>query len=190
MYNGGSKQREGKAEVMEQSTEKQGIDPKAAEGCNTVTFTATDGAVVSFPRDFLIERGAIIADKINGENIADVMGCSNQLWIPGFPAKYFIRDIAKIDFTCEDEVPPLPDFTDDGHDYTNRPNVSCKAEYVGRVGEPMRAGPTISTSASWRWSSRSTTVPRGRATRRRAPMRCAGYGGCSSGRRRKSACFP
>lgn len=137
MYNGDSKQREGKAEVMEQSTEKQGIDPKAAEGCNTVTFTATDGAVVSFPLDFLIERGAIIADKINGENIADVMGCSNQLWIPGFPAKYFIRDIAKIDFTCEDEVPPLPDFTDDGHDYTNRPNVSCKAEYVGRVGEPM-----------------------------------------------------
>ena len=107
------------------------------EGANTVTFTATDGTVVSFPLDFLIERGAIIADKINGENIADVMGCSNQLWIPGFPAKYFIRDIAKIDFTYEDEVPPLPDFTDDGHDYTNRPNVSCKAEYVGRVGEPM-----------------------------------------------------
>ena len=108
-----------------------------AEGANTVTYTATDGTVVSFPLDFLIERGAIIADKINGENIADVMGCSNQLWIPGFPAKYFIRDIAKIDFTHEDEVPPLPDFTDDGHDYTNRPNVSCKAEYVGRVGEPM-----------------------------------------------------
>lgn len=134
---GGDKQREGKVEAMAQSTEKQGIDPKAAEGCNTVTFTATDGTVVSFPLDFLIERGAIIADKINGENIADVMGCSNQLWIPGFPAKYFIRDIAKIDFTCEEEVPPLPDFTDDGHDYTNRPNVSCKAEYVGRVGEPM-----------------------------------------------------
>lgn len=115
----------------------EGQVPAAPEGCNTVTFTATDGTVVAFPLDFLIERGAIIADKINGENIADVMGCSNQLWIPGFPAKYFIRDIAKIDFTREDEVPPLPDFTDDGHDYTNRPNVSCKAEYVGRVGEPM-----------------------------------------------------
>lgn len=122
----------------EQGTDvAEGRAPAAPEGCNTVTFTATDGTVVAFPLDFLIERGAIIADKINGENIADVMGCSNQLWIPGFPAKYFIRDIAKIDFTCEDEVPPLPDFTDDGHDYTNRPNVSCKAEYVGRVGESM-----------------------------------------------------
>ena len=76
---------------MAQPTEKQNIAQNAAEGCNTVTFTATDGTVVSFPLDFLIERGAIIADKINGESI----------------------------------------------DYTNRPNVSCKAEYVGRVGEPM-----------------------------------------------------
>lgn len=104
---------------------------------NTVTFTASDGMKVSFPLDFLIERGAIVADKINGEDIASVMGCSNQLWIPGFPAKYFVRDIVAIDFTMEEEVPPLPDFIDDGHDFTNRPNVSCKAEYVGRVGEPM-----------------------------------------------------
>ena len=51
---------------MAQPTEKQNIAQNAAEGCNTVTFTATDGTVVSFPLDFLIERGAIIADKING----------------------------------------------------------------------------------------------------------------------------
>lgn len=38
--------------------------------CNTVTFTASDGMKVSFPLDFLIERGAIIADKVNGEDIA------------------------------------------------------------------------------------------------------------------------
>lgn len=106
--------------------------------CNTVTFTASDGMKVAFPLDFLIERGAIIADKINSENIMDVMGCSNQLWIPGFPAKYFIRDIVAIDFTEEDEPPALPDFVDDGHDFTNRPNVSCKAEYVGYVGQTMR----------------------------------------------------
>ncbi len=106
--------------------------------CNTVTFTASDGMKVAFPLDFLIERGAIVADKINSENIMDVMGCSNQLWIPGFPAKYFIRDIVAIDFTEEDEPPALPDFVDDGHDFTNRPNVSCKAEYVGYVGQTMR----------------------------------------------------
>lgn len=40
----------------------------SSERVDTVTFTATDGTVVSFPPDFLIERRAIIADKINGEN--------------------------------------------------------------------------------------------------------------------------
>ena len=33
--------------------------------------------------------------------------------------------------------PVIGPFVDDGHDYTNRPNVAAKAEYVGRVGEPM-----------------------------------------------------
>ena len=106
--------------------------------CNTATFTASDGTQVAFPLDFLIERGAVIADKVNGEDISLVMGCSNQLWIPGFPAKYFIRDIVDITFTNEDEPPALPDFQDDGHDFTNRPNVSCRAEYVGHVGQAMK----------------------------------------------------
>lgn len=104
---------------------------------NTITFTASDGTEVSFPLDFLTQRGAIIANKVNGEDIADIMGCSNQLWIPGFPAKYFVRDISAIHFSYEDEPPLLPDFQDDGHDYTNRPNISCKADYLAPIGEPM-----------------------------------------------------
>lgn len=105
--------------------------------CNTVTFTASDGHQASFPLEFLVERGAVIADKVNGEDIASLMGCANQLWIPGFPAKYFVRDIAGIEFTNEEEPSPLPDLRDDGHDYTNRPNISCKASYVGRMGDAM-----------------------------------------------------
>ena len=104
---------------------------------NTVTFTATDGKEVSFPTEFLIERKALVANKINGADLADVMGCANQLWIPGFPAKYFIRDIAEIRFSHQEVPPVLPDFQDDGHDYANRPNVSCAAEFVGWGGEPM-----------------------------------------------------
>ena len=104
---------------------------------NTITFTAADGRRVSFPLAFLVERGALVASRINGEGIASVMGCSNQLWIPGFPAKYFVRDIVDIRFSNEQEPPELPDFQDDGHDYTNRPNVSCKAAFTGRVGEPL-----------------------------------------------------
>lgn len=104
---------------------------------NTVTFTSSDGATVAFPLDFLIERGAVIADKVNGEDIASLMGCSNQLWIPGFPAKYFIRDIARIEFSNEETPPELPVLSDDGHDYSNRPNVSCKAAYTGFVEQSM-----------------------------------------------------
>ena len=49
----------------------------------------------------------------------------------------FVRDIREIRFANEEVPPVIGPFVDDGHDYTNRPNVAAKAEYVGRVGEPM-----------------------------------------------------
>ena len=107
------------------------------EECNTVTFVGADGMEQSFPLDFLLERGAIVANRVNGEDIMSVMGATNQLWVPGLPAKYFVRDIREIRFTNEEVPPVIGPFVDDGHDYTNRPNVAAKAEYVGRVGEPM-----------------------------------------------------
>lgn len=105
--------------------------------CNTVTFTAADGMETSFPLDFLVEKGAVIANKVNGEDVASVMGATNQLWIPGLPARYFVRDIVGIRFSQEEAVPHLAAFVDDGHDYTNRPNVSVRADYVGQVGCPL-----------------------------------------------------
>lgn len=104
---------------------------------NTVTFTAADGKTQSFPIDFLLNHGAVIASKVNGDDVLSVMGAFNQLWIPGIPAKYFIRDIVGIEFSYQEEVPKLDDFVDDGRDFTNRPNVSVKAEYTGYVGEPL-----------------------------------------------------
>lgn len=104
---------------------------------NTVTFVASDGKEASFPTEFLIERKALVVDKINGEALVDVVGCANQLWIPGFPAKYFVRDIAEIRFSHQEVPPALPIFQDDGHDFANCPNVSCRADFNGWVGEPM-----------------------------------------------------
>ena len=69
------------------------------EKCNTVTFVGADGMEQSFPLDFLLERGAIVANRVNGEDIMSVMGATNQLWVPGLPAKYFVRDIREIRFT-------------------------------------------------------------------------------------------
>ncbi|MEG0016499.1 MAG: molybdopterin-binding protein, partial [Gordonibacter sp.] len=71
------------------------------------------------------------------DDIASVMGATNQLWVAGLPAKYFIRDIVNIRFTQEREVPIIEPFENDGHDFTNRPNVSVRADYVGHVGEPL-----------------------------------------------------
>ena len=39
------------------------------EKCNTVTFVGADGMEQSFPLDFLLERGAIVANRVNGEDI-------------------------------------------------------------------------------------------------------------------------
>lgn len=96
-------------------------EPKA----NTVTFTSADGKTMAFPLDFLIERGAVIANKVNGEALEESVGGSNQLWIPGVAAKYFIRDIVKIDFSLEDEPPAPPSHDPKGVQFTNRPNVAA-----------------------------------------------------------------
>lgn len=105
--------------------------------CNTVTFTASDGKEVSLPLELLVERGAVVASKVNGEDVLSVMGAVNQLWVPGLPAKYYVRDIAAIRFSKEDEPPALDPFVNDGVDFVNRPNVSVRADYRGTVGEPL-----------------------------------------------------
>lgn len=105
--------------------------------CNTVTFTAVDGHALSLPLRPLLDRGAVVASKINGQEISNVMHAQNQLWIPGLPAKFFIRDILDIQFTEETNPPTVPDFIDDGHDFVNRPNVALKAAYVVPVNQPM-----------------------------------------------------
>ena len=112
------------------------------EKCNTVTFVGADGMEQSFPLDFLLERGAIVANRVNGEDIMSVMGATNQLWVPGLPAKYFVRDIREIRFTNEEVPPVIGPFVDDGHDYTNRPNVAAKAARW-RTHGVFRLGPRL-----------------------------------------------
>lgn len=105
--------------------------------CNTATFKATDGTVLSLPLQELIKRNAVIARRVNGEPLAHSVGGTNQLWIPGMPAKYFVRDIAEISFTEEKQPPRIEEFEDDGRDYTNRPNISVTADYVCKLGSSI-----------------------------------------------------
>jgi hypothetical protein len=108
--------------------------------CNTVVFKARDGKEAAYPLDFLLERNAIIASRVNGAPLEESFGSANQLWIPGLPARYYMRDIVAIDFVYREQPPAPPDpsdFVSDGHDYVNRPNVSVAAPFTGTVGEPM-----------------------------------------------------
>lgn len=105
---------------------------------NTVVLTAADGRVQALPLQPLLERGAILADHVNGEPIERSFGGFNQLMVPGLPARYFVRDIVSIDFEEREHPPALPAFENDGHDFTNRPNVSAKGGYLFQVGETVR----------------------------------------------------
>ena len=55
----------------------------------------------------------------------------------------FVRDIREIRFTNEEVPPVIGPFVDDGHDYTNRPNVAAKADTWGASASPWNspAGP-------------------------------------------------
>ena len=104
---------------------------------NTVTFTSIDGKKVSLPLEELLSRNAVLASKVGGDDITQTMGAFNQLWVPGWPAKYFVRDIVDINFSEENELPTIKPFESDGHDFVNRPNVSVKAPYVVAPHKPI-----------------------------------------------------
>lgn len=104
---------------------------------NTVVFTAEDGKRVALPLEELLQRGAIIATKVNGADIKKSFGSGNQLMVPGLPAKYFVRNIVDITFCHETNPPKFPSFEDDGRDFTNRPNISMSAPFCVRVGEVL-----------------------------------------------------
>lgn len=91
---------------------------------NTATFISSDGYRMALPLAWLLEKGAILAYRVNGEPLSESVGGSNQLWIPSSAAKYFIRDVVEIVLSHEENVPPSPGEEAAGDDeYLNRPNV-------------------------------------------------------------------
>lgn len=112
-----------------------------------VTFTSRDGYRETFPLDWLVERGAVIATKVGGAPLSESVGAVNQLWIPSAPARLFIRDIVSIDFSEVDVPPEIPSFETESMMFANRPNVGILGpEPVGGIigvkpphpGEPIR----------------------------------------------------
>lgn len=99
-----------------------GIAPEV----NAVRFTAADGTVLTLPLAYLITHGALIAYDLNGEDLAQSVGGSNQLWIDASAGKYFTRDIQSVEFLALDEAPAEPSLETTDYEYVNRPNVGMQ----------------------------------------------------------------
>lgn len=104
---------------------------------NTVVFTAADGHKLALPLDWALDHGAVVANRVNGDILSEVMGASNQLWMAGVPAKYFIRDIVSIDFLELDEPPAPPSYETTDKDFINRPNVAVKGPFSCFLGDDI-----------------------------------------------------
>lgn len=109
---------------------------------NTATFISKDGYRTSLPLAWLLEKEALLAYQVNGEDLSASVGGSNQLWIPSAAAKYFARDVVEIVLSHEETLPPVPGEEEAKEiEYVNRPNAgitgSGGANTRHPVGEPV-----------------------------------------------------
>lgn len=108
---------------------------------NAVAFTSADGFKQTFPLQWLLERGAILANRVGGEPLTQSYGGTNQLWIAGAAARLFVRDVVAVDFLELDDPQP-PSFEADEMLFQNRPNASvglqeAQGSSSPRVGESL-----------------------------------------------------
>lgn len=99
-----------------------------AGNANAVTLVSEDGYETSLPLSYVMARNAVISYEVNGEELSESVGGTNQLWIDSAAAKYFTRNIVEIKVTHEDVVPAVPGAEEaaDG-EYVNRPNAGILA---------------------------------------------------------------
>lgn len=102
-----------------------------AEEANTVTFESADGYEVSLPLSYVMQRHSLIVHHVNGEDVKNVLGGTNQLWLGATSARYFAKDVVRIAFSIEEEVPAAPGTAEAKDQYANRPNIGILEGSVG-----------------------------------------------------------
>lgn len=98
---------------------------------NTIVFTSSDGYEVSLPFKYVTQRGSLIVYKINDECLDESVGGSNQLWLGRTSARYFARDIVKVEFEARETPPPAPGSAAEREAYPNNPNVGVLSAQAG-----------------------------------------------------------
>ena len=92
--------------------EKAGVSGDA----NTIVFTSSDGYEVALPLDYVNQRYSMIVYEINGCDLSDTVGGTNQLWLGSTSGQYFVRDVEAITFESRETPPPNP-YTEAGDAY-------------------------------------------------------------------------
>lgn len=90
---------------------------------NTIVFTSADGYEVALPLYYVEQRYCPIVFDVNGSPLIESVGGANQLWLGSTSARYFARDIVKIELEERETPPPAPGAGDVGDTYANLPNV-------------------------------------------------------------------
>ena len=103
-------------------------DAKPSADANTITLYSADGYKVALPLSYVTQRYSIIVTGINGESVSSAVGSGNQLWLGSVSARYFARDIVRIDITAESEAPEIPQSPAD----VNQPNVGVLSAEVAQ----------------------------------------------------------
>lgn len=100
--------------------EQAGADADA----NTIVFTSADGYEVALPLSYVAQRASMIVYDVNGAELGDTIGGTNQLWLGSTSARYFVRNVEKIAVETRDEAPAAPGSPEAGDAYANVPNIS------------------------------------------------------------------
>ncbi len=95
-----------------------------AEGANTIVFTSADGYEVALPLSYVAQRASMIAYAVNGAELGDSVGGTNQLWLGSTAANYFVRNVESIAIESRESAPAAPGSPEAGDTYANVPNIS------------------------------------------------------------------
>ena len=106
--------------------EKAGVSSEA----NTVVFVSADGYEVALPLPYVEQRYSMIVFEVNGADIADSVGGSNQLWVGATSAAYFVRDVSEVRFETRDNPPATPGTEEAADEYANSPAIGFSGSKV------------------------------------------------------------
>lgn len=90
---------------------------------NTLVFVSADGYEVALPYDYVTNRYCPLVFSVNGSDLIESVGGTNQLWLGSTPGNYFARDIVEVRVEVRDTPPADPTSDEARSELANLPNV-------------------------------------------------------------------